>query len=232
MFSMRTLALCLSLLVALLVAACGGGSTAGSSQNAAPLPLWQRVLQSGELAGFNADTHPPQLLDLATFVDESQPAFVQLTPEQASAQLAADGFESGLISGLHLPGNKNVVAASVVVRLGSAEQARRAAAFFTADSLKSCLHTITCDVEIRPFDIKNIDAHGVRRSRSVLTGAQPPDLPFEAYDVGFTDGPFLYDVWVWTPKPGMVSPEEITGAVKSLYARVHRSPPLPSATSA
>jgi hypothetical protein len=242
MFRLRIPALCIAVLSAsaLAAAGCGGGQPTGhaaattattipaasSSGPPAPLPLWQRVLESGELAGFQSGANPPKEIGLDAFVDQSHVAFIRITPQQARDELTADGFKRALISDLSLPGNKDVIAASVVLQLGSDAQARRASAFFGADSLKACRNT--CNVNISSFDLPDVGATGSHRSRPALAAGAGSDQPFEAFDVGFADGPFLYDVFVLTPRPGMVSQQAVAAAVRALYERVRSSPPLPA----
>jgi hypothetical protein len=242
--SVRTRALFVATIVLLgLAAGCGGvagtGSNGVESESARPLiagehpaalPLWQRVLQSGELAGFVTDSRPPQFLNLDEFVAAAKPAFIRITPAEAKQQLASAGFRRALIAGLALPGEDDVLAASVVVELASAAQASRASAFFTADSLEPCANT--CNITISKFDVPEIGATGSHRSRDAAAAGAGDDKPFEAYDVGFTDGAFLYDIFVLTPRPGMVERAAIAAAARALYERVHGSPALPDEPTA
>jgi hypothetical protein len=232
MLRLRLIALCLALFTASAVTACGGSSPAtapGPVPGAyAPtaLPLWQRVLGSGELSGFVSELSPPKLLDLDSFIDQAKVAFIRLTPAEVRRELTNDAFRGAVISSLSSSASKDMIAASVVVQFGSPVQAERASRFFTSDSLETCRNT--CNVQIARFDIPDLHAQGSHRMRSEAAAGAGDEQPFESYDVGFVDGPFVYDVFVLAPRPGMVAGNTVVAAVRALYARVHGSPPLPA----
>src|SRR4051794_2568327 len=64
------------------------------------IPLWQRVLQGGDLPGFIPQSSPPPLLSQAAFIRETRGTFVRLTPSAVSARLAKDGFRHAVIETL------------------------------------------------------------------------------------------------------------------------------------
>ena len=226
MIRLCALALSLGLLVAAL-AGCGGGSSRLAP--AAPLPLWQRVLESGELTGFLASDAPPRMLELPAFVEEAKIAFVQITPEEARTELIRDGYKRALISPLWLPEHPAVGAASTVVELGSAAQANRMRDWFAADNLLPCPET--CDVTAAPFEVPGVPgAKASRRTRN-LALSDPSERLFDSYDVEFTDGRFFYDVFVLAPRVGLVSKSAVVAAATALYERVHGRPPLPERAS-
>ncbi len=216
--------LCIAMLALATLAVAGCGGTAQTTESRIALPLWQRVLQGGDMPGFVADKNPPVALDLPAFVDQAKESFVRITPEGAVRELTADGFRGAMITTQQLVGKKPIVA-SAVIQLGSSAQAEKAMAWAYTDSTSPCPDV--CNVDIEPFDVPGLPgAKGVRRSRDEDTGGSGPNDPFEAFEIQFTDGPFLYDVLTLDARPGDVAKEDVIPAAKAIYKRVAGSPPL------
>jgi len=209
-------------LVAAALAGCGG--TVPAAEKHAALPLWQRVLQAGDLPGFAADRKPPTALDLNAFVEQAKPAFVRITPQGAVRELTTYGFRGAMITTQQIPEQQPFVA-STVVELGSPPQAEKALDWAYTDSTSPCRHI--CNIDVETFEVPGIPgAKGVRRSREKDAGGTGPNDPFESFDVQFTDGPFLYDLISLGARPGEVSRDDVIAAAKALYQRVAGSPPL------
>ncbi len=189
------------------------GATAGG------LTLSQRVLQKDELSGFTPQPNP-KILTLRAFVKEAAPSYVQITAKSAHQRLAAAGFRAAVISQLASSRRSDLIVASTVIQLGSARQAETTLQWASTDGLRPCPHV--CNVSVEPFPVGGIPgAKGVRRSRAENASGAGPKAPFEAYDIEFADGAFLYDVFAVAPRPGSFKRNELIAAVTKLYERVH-----------
>lgn len=196
-----------------------GGSTGAGT---APLPLWQRVLQGGDLKGFTPAAVPPTILTLQPFVKQAADSCARITINDAYRRLKSAGFKHATISPLPHAG---VTVASTVLELGSADQARQILRWAYADSLSPCPNA--CNVRIEPFHVPDIPgAVAVRRSRA-KDAPSGPTTPFEAYDIEFTDGPFLYDLFAAGRHPGVFDKNDLIAAVTAQYERVKGHPALP-----
>jgi hypothetical protein len=176
-----------------------------------PLPLSARLIQRGELAGFSPEAPIPY---------RTAKAFVYmntgLTPAQAAAQMARlrrEGFRALLIEYLDR-GQTHQTGVSWVMQLGSAASARAELA-----------------ASLRDYKAENVVHGGSLSVYSVGTipGARGYHVAgsgqFEAENVLFADGPFLYLIggaWAAGEKPrdraGFIA------AVTDLYKRVHGHP--------
>ena len=115
---------------------------------------------------------------------------------------------------------------SSVIQLDSEDGAANALQWVHEDRLKPCPKT--CAVQISEFEVDGIpDAQGVRRSQNaedIEAVGREGDMPFEAYEVLFSDGPFVYTVDVHGP-PGSVTEEQVQEIASALHSRVEGAPP-------
>jgi hypothetical protein len=194
------------------------GCGSGSKSVAAGLPLWQRVVQGGELAGYDPQIKPPQMLNLQQFVEQAQPSYIRITAPSATRELKADGFKTATIETFP-SGARGPTIASSVLLVGSPSQAQRVVGWTVGDSLQPCPKT--CNAEWKSVKVSGIPgAQGAQRSNL------PNTRPFEGYNIAYADGPFVYDLFVLGPKPGAVKEKDLIAAVKAQYGRV-KGAPLP-----
>jgi hypothetical protein len=207
----------------LLIACAGILVTAGTAAAGMPkvLPLWQRVLQGGDLPGFIPQSAPPPLLSKAVFVRLSRENFVRVTPAEVTARLTMDGYRHAVIE--ELTGRNKTNAASAVVQFGSPLQAQDFASFLSEDTLQPCPNT--CAVSAFRFAVPGIPgAKGTRRVQLTANGPKRP--PFEQAFVIFTDGTVGYGL-VERAGPNQVNKKALVAAAVKLYHRVHGSIPPP-----
>jgi hypothetical protein len=202
-------------------AGCGG-----NNKHAVPgLPLWQRVLQSGELDDFDAQMQPPADLNLAQFITQAKPAFIRITAASARKELTADGFKRATIATYSGGQKSGPTVASTVIWVGSAAQAQRVVDWAAQDSLSSCPNI--CNATIEEFKVKGIpNAKGSHRFRGKNAAGAGAKNPFESYDIVYADGPFVYDLFVLGPKVGAVKQNDLIDAAKAQDKRV-KGAPLP-----
>lgn len=199
----------------MVVAGCGSGT----KHIVGGLPLWQRVIQGGELSGYDPQIQPPAILNLAQFVEQAQASFVRITPASARKELTADGFKMATVENLLNTDQKATTVASSVILVGSPAQAQHAVDWSADDSLKQC--RLLCNAGFNAVKVSGIPA---------ARGAHRANLgdvkPFESYNILFADGSFIYDLFVLGPKPGAVKEKDLIDAVKAQYKRV-KGAPLP-----
>lgn len=209
----------LAVAVAGVVVIASGCGSSSSKTPVAGLPLWQRVLGSGDVPGFDAQMQAPSTLNLSQFIDDAKSSFIQITVASARKELTADGFRTATIA-TYPSGQKNgPLVASTVIWVGSAALAQRVVGWAANDSLQSCRNV--CNAAINSFKVSGIpDARGAHR---VNNGSAKP---FESYDIVYANGPFVYDLFVLGPKPGAVKQDDLIAAAKAQYKRV-KGVPLP-----
>lgn len=216
MTTARRMAFALSCVSLLFVSGCGGGS----KSTVAGLPLWQRLIEGGELKGYDAQMRPPAMLNLAQFISQADSSFVVATDASARKELTRDGFRQATIE--VFPGSKPKapLVASTVIWVGSPTQAQRVVDWSNNDSLQPCPEN--CTAAWNPVKVSGIPgAKGAyRHNRRV--GVRP----FESYDIAFADGPFVYDLFVSASTPGTFNQRDLLNAVKAQYKRV-KGAPLP-----
>jgi hypothetical protein len=200
----------------LLAAGCGSSA----KKNVAGLPLWQRVLLGNELVGYDPPPQPPPLLRLGQFINQAKPAFIQITKAGAQQELQGDGFKTATIESF--PGNSptSPIIASSVLLVGSNQQAEKVVKWSIADSLRPCREACTATW-------KSVKISGIPGAEGAYRHNLTPGVrPFESYNLAFADGPFVYDLFVLSPKPGTFNRNDLLKAVKAQYNRV-KGAPLP-----
>jgi hypothetical protein len=199
---------------ALLVAA-GCGSSSNSV--VAGLPLWQRVVQGGELKGYDPQIQPPANLNLTQFIRQARPSFIRITDSSARNELTADGFKTATIE--NFPSGAGPLVASSVLLVGSPSQAQRVVDWSSNDSLQPCPKTCNASFEA-------VKVSGIPGAKGAHRFNLPGTKPFEAYNILYADGPFVYDLFELGPKPGVVKEKDLIAAAKAQYKRV-KGAPLP-----
>jgi hypothetical protein len=211
----------MSLLIAL--AACG------NSHAAQPLTLEQRVVTAEDAPGSKPD--PEETRQQTTDFDEFIAALKDraIDPDESMADVfRGAGFKAAIADArffgdVHSHEARHVFTS--VIQLGSEQGARTALDWLHADSLKPCPES--CAVQISEFGVDGIpDALGVRRAQTaedIKNLGRPDDVPFESYEVLFTDGSFAYSV-VLRDQPGKVTEQEAETIAMALYNRVKGAP--------
>ena len=222
---MRLLALFVTAVIALGAAACGG-------EDAAPLALDQRVSGEADAPGSQAD---PVERPITVTGIENVPSLPDglLSPEEEDLSAMKEaGFTSALVDTRFFPSEPGAEhvgdeahLATLVLQLGSEEEAADMADVLHDDGLEPC--TGTCAVDFSEFEVDDIpEAQGVARITTAedleATGDQGD--PFAAYKITFADGPFAYEVDMFGP-PDKVSQQQLEEIAKNLYERVEGSPP-------
>jgi hypothetical protein len=215
--------------VALGVAACGGGD-----KDAAPLTLEQRVPGEADAPGSEADPVETPI-SVATIEDAGSLPELLFTPEEEDVTAMEDaGFVSARVDTRFFPSQKGaehvgdeVHVATLVMQLASDEEAADIAALLHDDGLEPCPGS--CAVNTSEFEVDDIpNAQGGARiqtaERLKSTGAEGD--PFSAYSISFADGPFAYKVTMFAfGPPARVSQEQVDEIADSLYQRVEDAPP-------
>ena len=216
----------LSLLVAIALitlAACGGEE---DGETADPAPLAQRVVTAEDAPGSKPDPVETRqsTVDFDEFIVALGDLAVDPDTEEMTDVFREAGFEGAVIDTrffgeTHSPEAPHVV--SSVIQLQSEEGATSALDWLEADRMKPCPGT--CAVQISEFDVDDIpDARGVHASASaedIEAVGNADERPFDAYWVGFTDGPYVYTVDLAGP-PGSVSEQQAVEIASALHHRV------------
>ena len=222
---MRLLALFVTAVIALSAAACRG-------EDAAPLALDQRVSGEADAPGSQAD--PVERPITVTGIENvpSLPDGLFSPEEEDLSAMEEAGFTSALVDTRFFPSEPGAEhvgdeahLATLVLQLGSEEEAADMADVLHDDGLEPC--TGTCAVDFSEFEVDDIpEAQGVARITTAedleATGDQGD--PFAAYKITFADGPFAYEVDMFGP-PDKVSQQQLEEIAKNLYERVEGSPP-------
>ncbi len=215
--------LALSALVVL--AACGGGD------NPEPATLAQRVVAEEDAPGSKPDPveKQQQTAKLDEFIGALEELAVDPDTEVMTDLFREAGFQAAIADTRYYGETHSQTSphiSSSATQLQSEEGAAQALEWFHADSLKPCPKT--CAVQISEFEVDGIpDARGVRRSASaedIEAVGTEGDIPFESYQVLFSDGPFVYTVDVHGP-PGSVAEEQALEIATALHSRVEGAPP-------
>lgn len=203
-----------------LIALAGAFTLVGCGEETAPLALDQRVLTESELPGFKFAPNPVQRwTDATKFANDTHDQDIRTTVEENIEQLQAGGFVAAIANSLGGL-DREAEAFSAAVEMGSSEKAMDLLDARHRDYISPCPGV--CTVDATEFEVSGIpDAKGVKRASQ----PQHEGPPFEAYEVEFGDGVFVYVVNV-SGKPGAVSQEDAVSAAKKLYDRV-KGAPLP-----
>lgn len=217
----------MSLLASLLLilAACGG------DESKEPLTLSERVVAEEDAPGSKPDPveTEQQTADFDEFMSSLRELAVDPDEETMTNVFSDAGFQAAISSArffgeTHGPTLPHIF--SSAVELQSEDGAANALEWIHEDSLKPCPET--CAVQISEFEVDGIpDARGVRRSQSaedIEAVGREDDVPFDSYEVLFTDGPFVYTVDVHGP-PGSVTEEQAQEIASALHSRVEGAPP-------
>lgn len=185
-------ALCLVLL---------GGASLAAGGSLKPLPLSQRMLHAGELAGFKPGA--------ASFVSDPS-KWARDCPKGEAERLKAAGFVAGASTHLSskLDGRDAI---SFVARFRTPAAARADVTSFVTNHPKC-----TTANRLSSYSVPGIpDAKGLAAKRSDGVG----------YDILFSDGPFSYDVGAFTVDPkGPPTQADVVKAATALYRRTHGHP--------
>jgi hypothetical protein len=194
------------LLVALLLAGCGGGDSDGSSSGD-PLPLTGRLLKAGDLD----DLAPAQIAEAAAKWDASSdlgPWAILLpgSPSTPGPFLA----EAGRVAGRWQPLNVTPpnYAYSLVAQFDS-ERAAAKRAKIVRDNLG------TASITAKDFDVDIPDAEAAAGSANGVMSRL----------VAFSDGKFAYVVGATSPTS--FTDEQVRDAAEALYERVKGRPAPP-----
>jgi hypothetical protein len=225
---MRRLVLFLTAVIALGAAACG------DEKDAAPLTLEQRVSGEADAAGSQADPVETPITVAGVEEARSLPELLFTPEDEDVTAMQEAGFVSALVDTRFFPSaagaghaGDEVHLATMVMQLGSEEQAADTADLLHVDGLEPCPGS--CAVAITEFDVDDIpDARGGVRTqtaeRLAETGAEGD--PFSSYSITFADGPYAYKVTMFAfGDPGKVSQEQLDEIAKNLYERVEGAPP-------
>jgi hypothetical protein len=215
----------LAFLALVVLAACGGGD------NPEPMTLSQRVVTKMDAPGSKPDPveKGQQTADFEEFINALSELAVDPDKQVMTEVFREAGFQEAIADArffgeTHSRTSPHVF--SSVIRLQSEEGAAKALEWLYEDSLKPCPKT--CAVQISEFEVDGIpDARGVRRSASAedieALGVEG-DVPFDSYQVLFTDGAFVYTVDLHGP-PGSVTEQQAQEIAASLHSRVEGAPP-------
>ena len=192
----------------------------GCGKESAPLALDQRVLTESELPGFKLAPNPVQRwTDASKFARDTHDQDIRATVEEDIKHLQDGGFVAAIANSLGGL-DREAEAFSAAVEMGSPEGATDLLDARYEDYISPC--PTVCTVSVNEFEVSGIpDAKGVKRA------SQPEHEgpPFEAYEVEFADGVFVYVVNV-LGEPGAVSEDDAVSAASKLYERV-KGAPLP-----
>jgi hypothetical protein len=225
---LKGLFLLLSVLAAVGLCACGGGS--GEATTTGPLALDQRVPTEDDAPGSGVD--PVEKTQTASTPEEFDQkmgdAFVNPTKQEQKEFLTLP-FVGAIRATRFFPSEPgaehsrdDVHVFSLVVQFETPDAAKRMADFFHTDGLRPCPHS--CAFSVSEFDVSDIpDATGVRRYASeeaIQAAGTGEDRPYDSYEIYFADGIFAYFINLGGPpgKPSQDKAEEIAG---NLYDRVH-----------
>ena len=219
--------LAVSLLVAVTavtVAACGGSD----DETTTPVTLAQRFVSAADAPGSKPDPVEKRetTTDFDTFISALTEGLIDSDRDELTTIFEADGFKSAgrdarFYGETHSPETSNHVFSSFT-ELGSDEEATKALAWFESDQMKPCPES--CAVQRSSFAVEDIpDARGVHRVATeddIERVGNPDERPLDAYWIGFTNGPIVYDIILQGREPGSVSEDEAQQIAKAYYERL------------
>jgi hypothetical protein len=215
----------LAALVLVVLAACGG------DDNKEPMTLSQRVVAQEDAPGSKPDPveKRQQTADFEEFIGALGELAIDPDEETMTKVFTEAGFEEAMADTRFYGETHRMTAphiSSSVIQLQSEDGAAKALDWLHEDSLKPCPKT--CAVKISEFEVDGVpDAQGVRRIASaedVEALGQEGDVPFDSYQVLFSDGPFVYTVDVHGP-PGSVTEAQVEEIATALHSRIEGAPP-------
>ena len=183
-------------LCALLMAAIAVGPATASTA----LPLTQRVLQAGELAGMKPLSPPAIVRGASAWVTDS---FPKSSRKAELARFRSLGFVAGIDENLITPGNTDRYGLSAMEEFSSAKSAAAELAHAAAVNPTWAHFAVPGIPGARGFEL----THGMSPGRNV----------------GFTDGPYYYIVgagWLGNSS-NAVSRAQLISSALVLYHRVH-----------
>lgn len=219
---MRLATLLLAVFALFLVGACGGDDEVEQE----PATLGELALSAEDAPGSKPD--PVEVRETTEEFDRFLEGLTEMAVdpdmEEVTEVFQDAGFEAALVDarffGTTHSGNEPHVFSSVV-ELASDEGAASALEWIHEDSLKPCPRT--CAVRISEFEVDDVpDAWGVRRTQSaedIEAVGREDDVPFDSYQIGFTEGSFVHTVDVHGP-PGSVSEEQALTIARAWHARL------------
>jgi hypothetical protein len=228
---LKGLLLLLTLLAAIGLAACGGGS--GEATSTGPLALDQRVPNEDDAPGSRPD--PVETTQTAStpgeFAERMGDAFINPT-KQEQKEFQTLGFVGAIHDTRFFPSEPaaghskdDAHIFSLVVQFETPDAAKRMADFFHTDALRPCPES--CAFSATEFDVGDIpDATGVRRYASeadVQAAGTGKERPYDSYSIFFPEGNFAYDIQYGGP-PGTTSQDKAEEIAKALYDRVKGAP--------
>ena len=219
--------LVISLLVAVTavaLVACSGSD----DETAAPLPEAQRFVSAEDAPGSKPDPVEKRetTTDFDTFISALTEGLIDSDRDELTTIFEAEGFKSGgrdarFYGETHSSETSNHVFSSFA-ELGSDEEATRALDWFESDQMKPCPES--CAVQRSSFAVEDIpDARGVHRvatEEDIERVGTPDERPLDAYWIGFTNGPIVYDIILQGPQPGSVSEDQAQQIAKAYYERL------------
>ncbi len=205
------------------LSACGGEDDEETSD---PVPLEQRVVTAEDAPGSKPDPVETRqsTVDFDEFIVALGDLAVDPDTEEMTDVFEKAGFEGAVIDTrffgeTHRPEAPHI--ASSVIQLQSEEGATSALDWLEADRMKPCPET--CAVQLSKFDAGDLpDGRGVHASASaedIEAVGKADERPFDAYWIGFTDGPYVYTVDLAGP-PGSVSEQQAVDIASALHHRV------------
>jgi hypothetical protein len=207
----------------------------GGGDEADPLTLDQRFIQTGDAPGYEPDPVEGGKYtwgNVDEFVAQTHDQLVRASMTEAEEFLTEAGFVRAIGGTRFLPGSDgehdrgDPHAIMGVLQFESEEGARDAVAWYRDDASQPCPGK--CAVAISEFEVDGIsDAKGIRRvvTAEALRQTGEEGEPSDGYDIWFADGPFAYYVGTFGP-PGEATTEAVTEAIaKRIYDRVKGAPP-------
>ena len=219
--------LVISLLVAVTavaLVACSGND----DETAAPLPETQRFVSAEDAPGSKPDPVEKRetTTDFDTFISALAEGLIDSDRDELTTIFEAEGFKSGgrdarFYGETHSSETSSHVFSSFA-ELGSDDEATRALDWFESDQMKPCPES--CAVQRSRFAVEDIPGalgvHRVATAEDIERVGTPDERPLDAYWIGFTNGPIVYEIILQGRQPGSVSEDEAQQIAKAYYERL------------
>ena len=214
----------LAVVAALTLVGCAGDD----DETAAPLPEAQRFVSAEDAPGSKPDPVEKReaTTDFDTFISALTEGLIDSDRDELTTIFEAESFKSAgrdarFYGETHSPETSNHVFSSFT-ELGSDEEATKALDWFESDQMKPCPES--CAVQRSSFAVEDIpDARGVHRVATeddIERVGNPDERPLDAYWIGFTNGPIVYDIILQGREPGSVSEDEAQQIATAYYERL------------